>query len=144
MASRNPARFACLRNDQYLPDKLALTLVITGFTITLTGSGLLSQRKEHGEDTSSSNSSLLQVNIGTVIFLIGGIWFVVIWMNRFERNVAVILSWLIWVALHNRAWNNLLVPRMHLTDLSYLNAQNRLISSRLALDIPHSDGRMTS
>jgi hypothetical protein len=82
MASRNPARFACLRNDQYLPDKLALTLVITGFTITLTGSGLLSQRKEHGEDTSSSNSSLLQVNIGTVIFLIGGIWFVVIWMNR--------------------------------------------------------------
>jgi hypothetical protein len=82
MASRNQALFACLCKDQYLPDKLALILVISGLTTTLTGSGLLSQRKEHGEATSSSNSSLLQVNIGTVIFLIGGIWLAVIWMNR--------------------------------------------------------------
>ncbi|KAH8748565.1 hypothetical protein F5882DRAFT_489874 [Hyaloscypha sp. PMI_1271] len=142
MANRTQALFACLCKDQYLPDKLALILVISGLTTTLTGSGLLSQRKEHGEATSSSNSSLLQVNIGTVIFLIGGIWLAVIWMNRFERNVAVILSWLIWVSLHNKAWNNMLVPRTHLGDLSYLNAQNRLISSRLALDIPHSDARI--
>jgi hypothetical protein len=82
MASRTQALFSCLRSDQYLPDKLALILVITGLTTTLTGSGLLSQRKEHGEATSSSNSSLLQVNIGIVIFLIGGIWLAVMWMNR--------------------------------------------------------------
>jgi hypothetical protein len=65
-------------------------------------------------------------------------------VTGFERNVAVILSWLTWVALHNKAWNNLVVPRTHLTDLSYLNAQNQFISSRLALDIPNSDGRTTS
>jgi hypothetical protein len=65
-------------------------------------------------------------------------------MTGFERNVAGILSWLIWAALHNKAWNNLLVPQTQLTDLSYLNAQNQLISSRLALDIPHSDGRTRS
>jgi hypothetical protein len=82
MASRLQARFACLLNDQYLLDKLALILVISGLVTTLTGSGLLSQRKEHGEATASSNPSLLQVNIGTVIFLIGGIWLVGIWMNR--------------------------------------------------------------
>jgi hypothetical protein len=65
-------------------------------------------------------------------------------VTDFERSVAMISSWLIWVALHNKAWNNLLVPRTHLIDLSYLNAQHRLISSRPALDILYSDGRMMS
>jgi hypothetical protein len=70
----------CLNNNQIL--RLAFTIFIAGAVTTLIAGGLVKERQEDGYNESNDNAHLGMLAIGFVIFMVGAIFLMAIWMYR--------------------------------------------------------------
>jgi hypothetical protein len=70
----------CLNNNQVL--RLAFTIFIAGAVTTLIAGGLVKERREDGYNEFNDNAHLGMLAIGFVIFMIGALFLMAIWMYR--------------------------------------------------------------